>query len=392
MRRSALASLAALVAALTAINLFSSANMSRQATPTTFGTMPAGYGAVFNLLAELHLPVSRSYAPVEELPASSTVWWIEPAGVCKADAAEAASARSEANPEPPEEIWPLDHWVADGGTAVIFLGTDACSRIGSISLPARTSAGGEDGESNTAASPGSGSVPLSGALVPLPLWMPAGLRTFAAAPDWRVAAALDGSPFVIERRLGEGHIAVVADARFLRNRWLASGDAAPFAVDLVRQYGVPRFDERTHGMRLETSALRYLLTSPALGVFIGLAALGALFAWRGATLPPSDRSASEAAPPTFSAFVDSVARLYARSGDHQRILECYRELTAERLRRALGLPPESALAVVAERARSRRSVSEAGVRLLLEGAAVGNESDLRREARRLDTLVAEVAA
>ena len=94
------------------------------------------------------------------------------------------------------------------------------------------------------------------------------------------------------------------------------------------------------------------------------------------------RSASREAP-TLAAFVDSLANLYARTGDHARAFERYRELSLERIRRALGLPPgtppETVLATLRVRAENRPSLRERGVRdLLMKNLRIESAAELER--------------
>src|SRR5436190_1408654 len=73
---------------------------------TTFGTGPWGYRAVFDLLTELGFPVARTHEPPEDLAPDATVWWIEPAELCRSV---------------PGGGWRGEPWVRAGGTAVLFL-------------------------------------------------------------------------------------------------------------------------------------------------------------------------------------------------------------------------------------------------------------------------------
>jgi hypothetical protein len=229
-----------------------------------------------------------------------------------------------------------------------------------------------------------------------------GILAFEEALDWSIAASASAlpaageaatqssRPFVLERGLGAGRIAVVADSRFTHNQWLDSEDAAPLAVDLARRYGIPFIDEREHGFVSESNALRYLASSPAWPVFAGLALLGALFAWRGTALPARSVEEFDPEAPTLATFVDSMAGLYARSRDYARLLERYRELTAARLRRHFGLPAEVSISALAERIERDRRVSPAALRSLTDSISAGSSRELAAAARDLDALAREV--
>jgi len=209
-------------------------------------------------------------------------------------------------------------------------------------------------------------------------------------PIW--IEADDLAPFALERRVGKGRLVVIADARVLTNARLGQIDAAPFVFDWVDEWGAPWIDEHRHGIVPESGAFRYIASSPAAAACIGLLALGALLIWRGHALPK--RRVEEADPdaPTLAAFVDSLAHLYARTGDHARAFERYRELSLERIRRALGLPPgtapETVLATLRVRAENRPALRERGVRdLLVKNLRIESAAELERAAGRLDALV-----
>ena len=80
---------------------------SERMTPTSFGTYPHGYRAVFELLMELGFPVRRSFDPPDRIAAGSSVWWIAPGGLCVGE--------EETAP------WQLDEFLEKGGTAVVYM-------------------------------------------------------------------------------------------------------------------------------------------------------------------------------------------------------------------------------------------------------------------------------
>jgi hypothetical protein len=244
---------------------------------------------------------------------------------------------------------------------------------------------------------------LSGPRLPMPRQIPAAdVSAFEDAGDWTVAAWLDAEeaaeakPYILERSVGEGTLAVVADSAFVRNERLDAFDAAPLAVDLVRAWGAPKIDERAHGFVPEASVFRYLARSPASPVFAGLGLLGLLFVWRGTAQPA--RSVPEHDPdvPTLESFVQSLATLYARTGDHVRVLERHRELSLGRLRRHYGMQAATPDRVVVERFEREPSLTPAERERARALAAsdglpgVGSAAELRRRVAELDELVLEV--
>lgn len=366
-------------------------DQSRRFGATSFGAVPVGFGALHDTLHALDVAAERSYAAPEALPTGATVWWIEPDGLC-ADTALG----------PPREAELIGfrggaEWIAGGGTAVVFPRRDAvCAAIAAIALPARVVPEAEHGDAaqrrrqrERESQPTSQVV--AGPLTPVArrLEVPA-LATFADAGGLEVVARIGTRPFALERRIGAGRLVVIADAHFITNQWLDGGDAALLAVDLVRAYGTPRFDERLHGLRRESHPLRYLLRSPALAALLGLLVLGLLFVWRGQLMPARTLADAPANAPTLAAFVDSMAQLYAGTGDHASVLERYRALTAARLRRHFALPSEKPLATLLERLRVGRRGRPADLARLTDSAPVRGPAELDAAVRGLDALVRDV--
>ena len=205
-------------------------------------------------------------------------------------------------------------------------------------------------------------------------------------------AVVDERPYALEHRLGAGRLVVIADPAPLQNAWVDKADAAPWVTDLVKTWGVPRFDEHAHGLRPEDSAVRFLARSPALGVFLALAALGGVVAWRGLMLPPRTTGGGAAAAPVLEPFVDALAALYARTRDHDQVARRYRDLAVARLSRHLGLPPGTTATVLAERLQGSRGLTATALRRALDPSPVRSERDLQALARAVDDLMREVGA
>ncbi len=159
----------------------------------------------------------------------------------------------------------------------------------------------------------------------------------------------------------------------------------------MRAFGVPRIDERNHGMHRERDAVRYLLRSAAVPALLGVLLLGLVTVWHG-NLWPARTAASGGTPaPTLDAFVDSLAQLYARTGDYARVAERYRMLTAARLRRHFGLPAETPLQTLLDRLRaSRRTAPTQNLAPLAAPPAVASAETLHAAVRALDALVEDV--
>jgi hypothetical protein len=372
----------------------------RDFTQTSFGKLPFAYGAVFDLLRELGLPVARSFAGPDALSAGATVWWIEPNGLVKS----APPPDAESHPQPPSPLAgaPLAGFVERGGTAVVLLpvGLDgaasAVETVAGLAVPARhviASPHGADAEEGTPTGaqvePGPIASRARSLVVDAPVVFDA---DDGALGDWRVAAKLGGEPFVLERAVGDGRLVLGADPRFLSNQWLDRGDAALLAVDLVRAYGTPHIDERAHGITAQRGTLAYLARSPAAPFFAALALVGLVLAWNGAALPRRTLVDADPDAPTLESFVASLARLYAATGDHARVLARARELAARRLRRHFGLPPDAPVDRLLERLARTRRLPAPGLDVLSRGAPVRDAAGLERAVAALDQLVEEAVS
>lgn len=372
-----------------------------QVSHTSFGTVPRGYRGAYEVLAGLALPVRREVVPPSRLEPQATVWWIEPQGLCGDDVAERTL------PGEPGPIgtagWPGRAWIEAGGTAVVMLppGGAACTAVAGLALPARIDPDlpAEEGDAARDRKPSpadrfyaetAGVEQEIDGPARVRTIRSAGLTTFAEAGDWQVRARVGALPFLLERALGRGRVVVVADAGPLRNAWLSTADGAPWMIDLVRAFGVPRFDEYSHGVRTDSGAVGFIAGSAAVWLFAGLAVLGSLVAWRGAMLPPRSAATGEAAAPVLDPFVDALADLYARSGDYRRVADRYRDLAVMRLCRRLGLPPGTSPQAVVERLGAGGDVAGAEALLATDSRHVGSERELLTLVRGFEALSKEV--
>jgi uncharacterized protein DUF4350 len=390
---------ALLVIALTLRLLFRSDSL--EFSPTSYGALPEGYGALHDLLLELDVPVERSFASPQRLAPKATVWWIEPNDAC-ALLGEATVRNAKIAP-PNRTAVDFEAWIRAGGTAVLFTGAlgdcEAKTRIADLALP-----GVRIPPKPPAADPNDGPVDaaidvirrdqtarlVTGPLVATTrqLLMPE-LATFSTVPEgFTVIASIDDHPFALEARVGSGRLVLAADSRFLRNRWLDRGDAAPFAFDWVHAYGVPRLDEWEHGLSETPSTVAYLAGSPALPVFAGLAASGLLFGLAGASLPRRRIDEARLGPPALDAYVDSLARLYARAGDHADVFDRYRAYGSAELRRARSLAHDAPADRIRDALRGRPGVTEADLAVLHGSVAIRGRGDLDAACAAIDRLIA----
>src|SRR5439155_8217623 len=148
---------------------------------------------------------ARTHEPPEALAPNTTVWWVEPTGLCGAR-------------------WRGEPWVRAGGTAVVFLAPGAgedggCELLEGVALPRRVA----DAPAGAGPSGGWGQHPataheVTGDALPRARTIDGpGLLTFADAGDWKVRALAGERPLVLERALRAGRLVAVADASLLRN-------------------------------------------------------------------------------------------------------------------------------------------------------------------------------
>src|SRR4029453_17260657 len=92
------------------------------------------------------------------------------------------------------------------------------------------------------------------------------------------------------------------------------------------------------------AARSHLAPSSAAPVFVGLAIVALLLAWHGMLVPPRRLPALADPTPRLDAFVESIATLYARTRDHGRVLDRYREAITAALRRHFAMAPDRPVA------------------------------------------------
>ncbi len=151
--------------------------------------------------------------------------------------------------------------------------------------------------------------------------------------DTYAVFTLDDRPVVARRRLGAGDVILLACPEIFENQGLGSGHHLELLEHLVAGRPV-FFDERAHGLGLQTGLL-VLLADWGLGPLLLCAALtAALFFWRlrartGPPVAPPSEAPAEAVE-----LVDSLGRLYDRALSRAEALRLYRrafvDLVAER--------------------------------------------------------------
>lgn len=359
----------AAILALLALNLWIGWNKALDQSPTSFGVMRDGYKAAYDLLTELHYPVTRSFRRAKLLPSGQTLWFVVP------------SFLGEDKPTATEDAGEILDWVSRGGSAVIF--GDAGADWGTLGLTRGT----EKGEQERTL--------IQGDLARAPRWlMTPNLLHFsdlskkdaASRSEEHVRLTAGGKPFAIEISRGKGHLVAIADSSFLRNENLADGDASVVLVDLVRGFGAPAFDERSHGLAPPASLTFAVLDSRAIlpilvGTLLAVLSLLSQRVWPRRTL--DDNPGLPA--PSIASFVESLSILYSRSADPAAVFRAYRGAFLRRLRRQIGLRADFPEDLLLARIARDRSLSDDTRKWLTEPISPSDSRDLVIAVRALES-------
>ncbi len=109
--------------------------------------------------------------------------------------------------------------------------------------------------------------------------------------DWRVVAAVEGEPVVVEREIGEGSLVLSTDSYFASNEALFGGGDSEFLLWLMGDKRRIVFDETLHGSQETGSMMKTLRSFRLHGFLIGAIVFILLWAWRsGTSLTPGDES------------------------------------------------------------------------------------------------------
>jgi hypothetical protein len=358
------------VALLLALNLWLWPNQALQQSATSFGVMRNGYKAAFDLLSEMHLPVTRSYRRAKQMPANQTVWFVSPSFLI----ADKPNAHDDAHE--------VVEWASRGGTAVIF-GEDGSNwEVLGLTREAQKDEKKDEGRSLVQGSLGA----PRWLDVPELLHFTPSKEKGATSP--RVALTVDGKPFALDLAVGKkgGHIIAIADDTFLRNEHLGDADASLLVVDLARAFGTPVFDEHSHGLAAPSSLTFAVLDSRAI-LPIGIGLLAAmLWVFSKRTWPRRSLDDDSDLPaPSIAGFVDSLSILYSRAGDPASVFRAYRGGFLRRLRRQLGLRADYPEDLLLERLARDRSLPDATRHWLLASDIPADQPHLVIAVRALES-------
>lgn len=115
----------------------------------------------------------------------------------------------------------------------------------------------------------------------LPLWR-SQYRFLAKDPSWKAVVSVGEDPVVIERPFGKGSVVLASDSYFASNESLHLGAEPEFLLWLIGGKRNVIFDETIHGTVETGGAMKLIRRYRAHGIFFGLIAFLALWAWRSA--------------------------------------------------------------------------------------------------------------
>jgi hypothetical protein len=339
-------SIAALALLLFCLNLWLARNRSLDYSSTSFGVAADGYKAAYDLLTELHIPVTRSYSRSWRVPHNRVLWFIVPDFL-----------------SPVEESFKVDtsdlkDWIRAGGVAVIM--GDPKSEWDRFDLEESVSKGGDSSTIQGDFAPVARKIPI-----------PDLVHFDKASPNSRVRLTSDGKPFALDLKIGSGRLIAIADGKFVLNSNLDQGDDSVLVVDLARALGTPDFDEHSHGLATPESMLALLANPRLLAVLLITLITALLWIAEQHSWPPRRLEGQEAgAPPSIDSFVESLGVLYSQANDPRAAFRAYRASFLRRARRQLSPRIETSDQAVIDRFSRDRSLSNESRRWLM-----GNESN-----------------
>jgi len=358
-------SVAALMLLLFCLNQWLQRNRSLEDSGTSFGVGLGGYKAAYDLLRELDIPVTRSYARPNRVPRNRVLWFMVPDFLSSPEEVTVTNA----------DISDLMRWIRAGGTAVIM--GDISSDWKRLEIDEHVSVGKDTSTIEGDFAHAARTIPISGVA-----------HFEKADASGRVRLTSGGKPFAIELKVGLGKLIAIADGRFVLNANLDKGDASVLLVDLTRALGAPDFDEHCHGLVAPESTLA-LLGNPRLLTVLGIALMTALL-WIGEqhSWPARMLRDQEQGPaPSLDSFVESLGVLYSRANDPRAAFRAYRASFLRRARRQLSPRIEVSERVVIERLNRDRSLSDDSRRWLggNENDSPSTEAELVRAVRALES-------
>ena len=350
----------ALMLVLLGINLWIERRASLDNSATSLGVGVVGYEAAYELLLELHFPVSRSYVRPVHVPHDRVLWMIMP------DFLNPEAMLTDA------DVNDLKEWIKAGGVAVVM--GNVASQWERLDLDATAEAGDETSLIK-------GDFARGGLTIPI-----GGLAHFKRVDkDAPIRLTSDGKPFALEKKMGAGRLIAIADGEFMFNSNLDKADASVLLVDLVRAAGPPDFDEYSHGLVASESAFA-LFSNVRLLILLAIASITALL-WiaQQHSFPARGLRDEQGPAPSLESFVESLGVLYSQSNDPNAVFNAYRASFLRRARRQLSPRIEVSEQSAIERLARDQSLGDESRAWLQGRKSPANEAELVQAVRALES-------
>lgn len=200
-------------------------------------------------------------------------------------------------------------------------------------------------------------------------------------------------PYLVELERGAGTIVVLGGVSSLTNEFLDRQDNAPFAVRVLLGSG----DGPVHvgpPIPPEATGRGFWATLPprVRAVLVGVLFAVAVFALVRARRLGLQPDEGDPSPLPQHGLVDATGRLLQAAQDRHYVAGVLQQAARERLRRRLGLPPDTDASTLARLVADRSDHAAAAVERLLRDRTVGSDAELVALSQQLESLTGSLEA
>ena len=309
--------------------------------PSTYSTLPNGYRALFVLLRELDLPVSRMLKPLSRLGATDgTLIVMDPLAI-------PVSAR---------EMKHLKKWVRRGNTLIVFGGRPKPQEYLAF-LPKKKNGSKKRGATDRPSlaekldlNLRESDVPSRKALTVASarlfgvhrLSVSTAARWKSKPKKWDTILRDSAGPIILAKKMGDGEVVAISDSGMAANKSLGLEQNVRLVTALLMEKGKPHrilFDEYHHGFAAAESFWHYVGSSIFGWILLQIFLAGVLyfssqrasFAGRFRSLDrPSGRSSLE--------YVDSMANVFESAGAATLALQAMLRRFLNQVSQRTGIP------------------------------------------------------
>ncbi|MBI4965420.1 MAG: DUF4350 domain-containing protein [Desulfomonile tiedjei] len=357
-------------AVISAALLGSSSDLERLPIPSSYSAAPEGCKALYMLLEEFKLPVSRFRKSFQNLGSQQSVLIVVDAGRI---------------PFTERELAKLEDWIKSGNKFVFFQGgfskaakkesarsggDSSSTRTGparrlalKFGLRLKTFPGGSRGNVDVSSRHLEGITELS----------VSNLNRWTSAPQgWSALAGDEAGPVVLAKEMGKGEMIAVSDSTMIQNRFIGQAQNVRLVPALLLGDGRPEhifFDEYHHGHQVSESLWSYVGSSVFAWIMLQSVLFVGLFfysrrAGQTGRYRPLDRSVGRSS----LEHVDSMANVFASCKAGSVALEAMLQRFLSRLSKRTGVPVNA--------------IEKGGIHNRLPGDSEADEiSDLVRDCR-----------